>query len=186
MMEQVVVRDYLYPAFHTPPPSLTFLDQFAFCPIGSTSAAIISLLSKITQLLQSNPYVIVIQLDFSKAFDTVRHSTVLAKMAELDLPVPVYNWIVDFFGRHSHHTMFNGEKSSMTAIRASIIQGSGIGPAAYAVISANLKPMHSGNSMVKFADDTYILIPSANVGTRTQEIDNVTLWAVANNLKLNV
>ena len=30
-------------------------------------------------------------LDFSKAFDTVRHSTLLAKMAELELPVPVYN-----------------------------------------------------------------------------------------------
>jgi len=104
-----------------PPPSLTFLDQFAFRPTGSTSAAIISLLSKITELLQSNPYVIVMQLDFSKAFDTVRHSTLLAKMAELEIPVPVYNWIVDFFGGHSHRTMFNWEESSTTPITASII-----------------------------------------------------------------
>ena len=40
--------------------------------------------------------------------------------------------------------------------------------------------------MVKFADDTYIVIPSANVDTRIQEIDNVALWAADNNLKLNV
>ena len=39
--------------------------------------------------------------------------------------------------------------------------------------------------MVKVADDTY-LIPSANVGTHTQEIDNVALWAAENNFKLNV
>jgi len=38
-----------------------------------------------------NPFVIVILLDFSKAFDTVRHSTLLAKMAELELLVSVYN-----------------------------------------------------------------------------------------------
>jgi len=71
--------------------------QYAFRPTGSTSAAVISLLHTITNLLQSNPFVIVISLDFSKAFDTVRHSTLLAKMAQLELPIPVYNWIVDFF-----------------------------------------------------------------------------------------
>ena len=31
-------------------------------------------------------YVIVIAMDFSKAFDTVRHVTLLEKMANLDLP----------------------------------------------------------------------------------------------------
>ena len=61
----------------------------------------ISLLHTITTLLQSNPFVIVISLDFSKAFDTVWHSTMLAKMAELELPVPVYNWLVDFFREHA-------------------------------------------------------------------------------------
>ena len=46
--------------------------------------------------------------------------------------------------------------------------------------------MHSGNSLVKFADDTYLFVPSANVGTRTLEIDNAATWAAANNLRLNV
>jgi len=78
------------------PPTLTFVDQFAFRPTGSTTAAIVSLLNKVTDLLQSNPYVIVISLDLSKAFDSVRHSALLEKMAELDLPMSVYNWIVDF------------------------------------------------------------------------------------------
>jgi len=85
MMERFVVREFLCPSFLTSPPSLTFLDQYAFRPSGSTSAAVISLLHTITTLLQSNPFVIVISLDFSKAFDTVRHSTLLAKMVGLEL-----------------------------------------------------------------------------------------------------
>jgi len=38
------------------------------------------------------------------------------------------------------------------------IQGSGIGPVAYTVTAADLKPLHSGNSLVKFTDDTYLLL----------------------------
>ena len=68
----------------------------------STEAAIIALLHTVTNLLLSNPYVIVISLDFSKAFDTVRHYTLLQKAAELDLPDHVYNWLVDFFEGHAH------------------------------------------------------------------------------------
>jgi len=87
-MQRVVVREFLYTSFLTPTPSLTFLDQYAFLATGSTTAAVISLLHTISTLLQTNPSVIVISLDFSKAFDTVWHSTLLAKMAELELPAP--------------------------------------------------------------------------------------------------
>ena len=44
IMERTVVQDFIYPTFHNPPESLTFHGQFAFRPIGSTMAAIITLL----------------------------------------------------------------------------------------------------------------------------------------------
>ena len=44
-----------------------------------------------------NTVIIVIALDFSKAFDNVRHSTLLNKMADLDIPDHVYNWLVSYF-----------------------------------------------------------------------------------------
>ena len=89
----------------------------------------------------------------------MRHSALLAKMAELDLPMSVYNWIVDFFEGHTHRTIFSGGESSTANITASIIQGSGIGPAAYAVVAADLRSVHPGNSLVKYADDTYLVVP---------------------------
>ena len=77
-------------------PTLTFADQFVFCPSGSTTAALIYLLHTVTQLLSNNPYVVVIALDFTKAFDTVRQETLLHKLAQLNIPDSVYNWMVDF------------------------------------------------------------------------------------------
>jgi len=110
-----VIRTFLYPTFLDPPPTVAFSDQFAFHPTGSTSAAIISLLHTVIYLLQFNAFV-VISLDFSKASNTVRHSTLLSTLAELDLPTSVYNWLVDFFSGHSHHTVFSGDVSRTRSI----------------------------------------------------------------------
>jgi len=86
LTERVVVRLHIYPALLSPPPALQFNDQFAFRPTGSTTAAIVYLLNSVINLLETEPYVIVIPLDFSKAFDTVRHSTLLHKLAQLHIP----------------------------------------------------------------------------------------------------
>ena len=99
-----------------------FSDQFAFRPTGSTTAALICIISTLTNKLLTNPYVIVIAFDFSKAFDMVRHSTLLAKLAQLDIPDNVYNWMVDFFSGHSHCTTYRGQTLTMKSITASIIR----------------------------------------------------------------
>ena len=76
-LERMIVQDLIYPALQNPTTSLVFHDQFAFRPSGSTTAAILTLLHKVTHLLLTNPYVIVIAIDFSKASNTVRHHTCL-------------------------------------------------------------------------------------------------------------
>jgi len=185
IMERTVVQHFLYPAFLTPLPNLSFTDQFAFRPSGSPAAAIISLLSTVTNLLLTNPYVIVISLDFSKAFDTVRHSTLMEKLAQLHLPDHVYNWLADFFKGHSHCTVYHGQTSTLKSITASIIQGSAVGPAAYVVNASDLTAVTTGNQLCKFADDTYLVIPASNVDSRATEMNNIETWARANNLTLN-
>ena len=42
--------------------------------------------------------------DFSKAFDSVRHASLMTKFAHLEIPDCVYNWIRDFFDSHAHCT----------------------------------------------------------------------------------
>jgi len=185
MMEKMIVRTFIYPALLCPPPALCFTDQFAFRPTGSTTAAIISLLHTVTNLLASNQYVIVYCLDFSKAFDTVRHSTLMEKIAMLQLPDWVYNWMVDFFEHRKHRVVFDEEWSEFLEILASIIQGSGIGPASYVVNAGDMRTKHQQNKLVKFADDTYLIVPSSMEETRMEEISNISEWATRNNLTLN-
>ena len=76
------------------------------------------------------------------AFDTVRHSSVTSKMAqltELNVPDSVYNnWLANYLHGHSHCTRYNGHTSDMREVNASIIQGSGVGPALYVTLSTQL------------------------------------------------
>ena len=129
-------------------------DQYAFRPTGSTTAALISIFDSVTSLLACNNYVVVVALDFTKAFDSVRHSTLLMKMAQLDLPDAVFNWLVDYFRDHVHCTQYNGVTSTMLPISASIVQGSAVGPASYVVNAADLTTASPNNRLIKYADDT--------------------------------
>ena len=124
-------------------------------------------------------------LDFSKAFDTVRHSTLLQKIALLDLPDFVYNWLVDFFEGRSHCTAHNDLVSEVAHILASIIQGSVIGPASYVVNVSDLRTVKPENDLVKYADDTDLIVAEEHVETRFEELDNISTWADVNDLKLN-
>jgi hypothetical protein len=136
-------------------------------------------------MLASNPYVVIIALDFSKAFDTVRHAILLEKLSALDIPDNFYNWFVDYFHEHTHCTTYQNVLSDVQKITANIIQGSGIGPVSYVVCASDLKVVTTGNVMVKYADDTYLIIPACNIVTRETELDNVEKWALNNNLNLN-
>jgi len=138
-------------------------------------------------MLLENPYVVVISIDFSKAFDTVRHSTLLERLAELDIPDQIYNWLVNFFAGHSHWTEYHGQQSTVQMINASIIQGSAIGPASYVVTAADLNVTTPGKAMCKFAGDTYryLIVPACNVHSRVSEIEGIEAWEQKNNLALN-
>jgi len=110
--------------------------------------------------------VVIIQ-NFSKVFDTVLHSTVIHKMASMNIAVDVYNYQVDL--------------SEQLDVSASIMQGSAIGPASYVVSAEDLTTVIVGNLMFKYADDTYIIIPAVNADSSLAELDRVDRWAQNNN-----
>jgi len=141
MSVRIIVTDYIYPSLHTGYEDLNFHDQYALRPSSSTTAAIVSTLHTVTSMLETNPYVCVTALDFSKAFDTVHHYTLLQKMSKLNIPDCIYNWLTNYFEGLSHcaytvqkaFKVIGGEVCRLSDISASIIQGSAIGPASYAV-----------------------------------------------------
>ena len=57
-----------------------------------------------------------------------------------------------------HATRFAGQISVAAAINASVVQGSGVGPAEYDVNASDLHPINTENYFFNFADDTYLIV----------------------------
>jgi len=180
-MEQIVVRDHIYLSLQCPPLRLIFEDKYAFRTTGSTTVALIKLIYEVTAMLESNPYVIVYVIDFSKAFDTVQHSELPDKYSQMELPdcISITGSLTSF---KLTLTALGGIVSEFYVISAGIIQGSAAGPTSYVVTGSDLRPLTPGNSMVKFADDRYLVISASNRGSCVKEIQHVGDWASSNNL----
>ena len=104
----------------------------------------------------------------------------------LNIPDNIYNWVESFFRDHQHCTRFGGDAvSQFRTIMASIIQGSGISPVSFVVTMSDLHPVTPGNFMIKYADDTYLIVPASNSQSCSAEIAHNEDWARENNLTLN-
>ena len=185
LTERIVLSTYVYPALLSPVSTLYFGDQYAFRPSGSTTNALITLYHKISFMLTTCAFVRVIALDFSKAFDSIKHSALFNKYANLNLPHCIHNWLVDFFTGRQHCTKYGGVTSALESISASVIQGSALGPVSFAVTASDLRPIYDHNEILKFADDTYLIIPSLYLDTTVDELNNIDDWSASNNLHLN-
>ena len=98
----------------------------------------------------------------------MKHSTLFEKFAELSLP-PHHSthWLVDFFSNRLHCTSLDGVISTLKEITASIIQGSGLGPAAYSV---NASDLHGESTYlihcVSLLTILYLIVAGRHASTR--------------------
>jgi len=185
VLERLVFSKYLLPSFSALPASMSLTNQFAYRPTSSTTAALCAILSHISDLLIEHPHVTVITFDYSKAFDTLRHSSVAAKLSPLNLPYCIYNWILSFLSNRTHCTSFQGKLSPPANISASIVQGSVLGPTLFNLNSCDLSPISVHNRYFKYADDAYLIVPASNVSSIPDELAHHSAWAEKCNLKLN-
>jgi Reverse transcriptase (RNA-dependent DNA polymerase) len=182
ILEKIIVNKFLRPAL----PNELIKDQFAFRPTGSTTAALVYFMHRVTSMLESNCYVRCLCIDFSKAFDVIDHKILIAKLKRLPLAPNIFNWIVSFLCQRSQVTKINGNLSSYRTINKGIVQGSGIGPTLYTIMASDLKTISDINDLFKYADDTTLLTPENTDVELSEEFDSIRLWANNNKMLINM
>ena len=57
---------------------------------------------------------------------------------------------------------------------------------AYVINASDLRALYALNKLNKYADDSYLIVPSINSHLVRDELDHISSWASTNNLVLNV
>ncbi len=97
-------------------------------------------------------------LDFSKAFDTVPHDSLLGKLQFYAIDGPILKWISVFLKNRDQCVVADGVKSELVSVDSGVLQGTVVGPILFLLHINNLPDMVS--SQVRFFADDRLLYRS--------------------------
>ena len=126
---------------------------------------------------------VLLAFDFARAYDTVDHRILKARLLEMGLPVCMVRWIWQWLRDRRARVELNGVKSSERVFRAGLPQGSVLSPSLFLLWAASLvQALRSpGTSPYMYADDTAALCSGNDIQTAKKRAqaaaDALLQWA---------
>lgn len=166
-----------------------FDHQFGFRSSYSTDLALTHLTDSLISSLNDGLISAGVFIDLSKAFDTIDHKIMLAKLHHYGIQGIALSWFEDYLSNRKQFTTCKQKDSSMKDITHGVPQGSILGPLLFLIYVNDLHHCSSKLSFTLFADDTTILFSHSDLPTLAEELNSelvkVSSWFSTNKLSLN-
>ena len=103
-------------------------NQHGFRPGFSCQTQLISLIDDVSYAMDNQLQTDLILLDFSKAFDTVPHRCLLAKLQHYKIDHLVWSWIESWLTQHTQSVVVDDTSSQPVPVLSGVPQGTVLGP----------------------------------------------------------
>ena len=129
-------------------------------------------------------------IDFSKAFDTVNHEILLAKLKLLGIKNNNFSWLENYLTDRKQCTLVAGTTSEFMKITCGVPQGSILGPLLFLLYVNDMPDVVKDSSIYLYADDTVLLNYGKNMinvkNDMQRDLGKIASWCGRNKLSLNI
>ena len=157
----------------------------------STQTALLKLCEDIYDIIDDSEITLLVLLDFSKAFDTVNHILLIAKLEILGFDKNTCDWILSYLSGRSQMVKTNTETSSWIRLENGVPQGSILGPLLFTILISDMRVSIWNGSYITYADDTNLYWESSvdninnTITNANNVLENVRSYCVDTCLRLN-
>jgi len=148
------------------------------------------MIDKVTEKLDAYNYSLGLFIDLSKAFDTLDHAILIAKLEYDGVTGIALNWFRSYLSNRQQYVDYNGVQSSLLHILTVVPQGSILGPLLFLIYINDIINASKFLHLILFADDTNIFLHHCDLNILQSmsnvELDKLSEWFKSNRLSLNI
>ena len=159
--------------------------QHGFLSKKSTETQLLECLNDWTSSVDRGKFVDVFYLDVAKAFDTVSHEKLLAKLESYKICGKLLKWIKAFLTGRTQYVAVNSSFSNEKLVSSGVPQGSVLGPLCFLLYINDLPSVVQNSSIKLFADDSKLYFCAKTVEDLIfldDDIERVMKWFEVNQL----
>ena len=185
-IQEKVVRDHIMEKCK----HLIDPNQHGFLPAKSCTTQMLDYNESISLSVENNIQIDVVYFDFSKAFDSVHHDTLLSKLRnQFGINGRLLKYLENYLKGREQCVVVGGCKSEMRLVTSGVPQGSILGPLLFVLFINDIADdISEGTNVALYADDTKIWRDVHSWDDHEilqRDIDVLSLWSLRNKMKFH-
>ncbi len=156
----------------------------------STGSALLKLRDDIKRAMNASEISIIVLIDFSKAFDTISHDTLIRSLHKMGFSRNFLSWSLSYLSNRKQYVQIDAQQSKPMTTYFGVPQGSILGPLFFNLYVNGLQDSLDSRS-IQYADDTTIYESGRpnDIQMITDKLNlslkNVEQWSNENSLAIN-
>jgi hypothetical protein len=163
--------------------------QHGFMKGRSTETNLVEFAQTGLDVIESGNQLDVVYTDFSKAFDRVSHSILIAKLERMGLHSSLLAWIRSYLVGRRQFVLMGGSRSRVFSVATGVPQGSHMGPLLFLLFVNDIIGRVKYSKCLMYADDLKVFLPISSVRDCSylqRDLDSLFSWCQVNRLALNL